>query len=88
VEQHPTLAVRSARRTVSLQRYLEDVGLHLGGRPGERFAERCKVAISRMTLIRLVGSRAQRGYRLPEPPVTTPKVLGIDDFGATRSRAA
>jgi transposase len=78
VEQHSTLVARSARRSVPLQRYLEDVGLHHGGRPGQRFAERCKIAVNRMTLLRLVR-------RLPEPPVTTPRVLGIDDFAIKRA---
>ena len=77
VEQQPTLAARSARRSVPLQRYVEDVGLTHGGRPGQRFAERRKISVNRMTLVRLVR-------RLPEPPVTAPNVLGIDDFALKR----
>ena len=45
VEQHPTFAARLERRSVPLQRYLEDVGLHHGGRPGQRFAERSKITV-------------------------------------------
>lgn len=78
VEQHPTFAARFTRRSVPLQRYLEDVGLHHGGRPGQRFVERSNIAVNRMTLLRLVR-------RLPEPPVTTPRVLGIDDFALKRA---
>jgi transposase len=77
VEQQPTLAGRSARRSVPLQRFLEDVALTQGGRPGQRFAERRRIRVNRTTLVRLIR-------RLPEPLVTTPTVLGIDDFALAR----
>lgn len=58
-------------------RPLEDVGLHHGGRPGQRFAERGKIRVHRMTLLPLVR-------RLPEPPVSPPRALGIDDVALKR----
>ena len=76
-EQVPRLAARYARRSVPLQAFLADLGLTLGGRPGMRFAARRVGAISRMTLLRLVRA-------LPEPPVATPSVLGVDDFALRR----
>jgi transposase len=76
-EQAPTLAARSARRTVSLDGHLRGIGVTLGGRPGARFAARRAIRTSRTTLIRLV-----RG--MPAPAVTTPTVLGVDDFALRR----
>ena len=70
---------RSARRSVPLQRFLQDGGLALGGRPGVRFARRRAVATSRMTLLRLVRA-------LPEPALNAPAVLGIDEFALRRGR--
>lgn len=76
-EQVPQLAARRSRHTVSLRRLLEDVGLTIGGRPGARFAGRRAIAVSRMTLIRLVRA-------LPELPDRSPTVLGVDDFALRR----
>jgi transposase len=76
-EQAPRLAARYARRSVPLQAVLADLGLTVGGRPGMRFLARRGGAISRMTLLRLVRA-------LPEPPVSTPSVLGVDDFALRR----
>ena len=76
-EQIPHLVARYARRSVPLQTFLADLGLTVGGRPGMRFAKRRIGAISRMTLLRLVRA-------LPEPPIRTPSVLGVDDFALRR----
>lgn len=76
-EQAPRLVARYARRSVPLQAFLADLGLTVGGRPGMRFAARRVGAISRMTLLRLVRA-------LPEPSVSTPSVLGVDDFALRR----
>jgi transposase len=70
---------RYARHSLPLQRLLADIGLTLGGRPGERFATRRAVAASRMTLLRRVRA-------LPEPVVVAPAVLGVDDFALARGR--
>jgi hypothetical protein len=76
-EQVPQLADRRGRRTIPLLRLLQDIGLTIGGRPGARFADRHTIAVSRMTLIRLVRA-------LPMPAVTSPRVLGVDDFALRR----
>jgi len=80
-EEAPRLAARYARRSAPLHEALGDIGLTLGGRPGERFARRRVVPTSRTTLLRLVRC-------LPLPDPGAPTVLGVDDFGATRSRIA
>jgi transposase len=77
VEQVEGLAARRRRRTVSLLGLLETIGLALAGRAGARLAARIAVAVSRMTLLRLVRA-------LPEQPVVAPRVLGIDDFALLR----
>jgi transposase len=76
-EQAPRLAARYARRSVPLQRCMQDVGLTLGGRSGARFAQRRGLQVSRTTLLRRVRA-------LPEPPIATPAVLGVDDFALRR----
>jgi transposase len=76
-EQAPRLAARYARRSVPFQAFLADLGRTGGGRPGMRFAARRVGTASRMTLLRLVRA-------LPEPPISTPSVLGVDDFALRR----
>ncbi len=76
-EQAPPLAARYARHSRPLQGRLQDLGLTLGGRPGMRFARRAGMRISRTTLLRRVRA-------LPEPPITAPRVLGVDDFALRR----
>src|ERR1700682_1839354 len=51
----------------------------LGGRPGSRLSSRQKKPTSRMTLLRLVRA-------LPDPPIETPPVLGVDEFAFRRGR--
>lgn len=79
VEQVPTLVDRYSRRTRRLRADFEAIGLVLGGRPGSRLSARQKKPTSRMTLLRLV-----RG--LPELPIGTPRVLGVDEFAVRRGR--
>jgi len=78
-EQFPHLAPRYARRSAPLGAQMQDIGLTLGGRPGERFAHRRATPISRTTLLRLVR-------RLPLPDAGAPAALGIDDFALRRGR--
>jgi transposase len=79
VEQAPILAQRYAHRTRRLRSLLEEIGVALGGRPGSRHCKRLAVPTSRGTLLRMV-----RG--LPERPITTPTVLGVDEFALRRGR--
>lgn len=76
-EQVPGLSTPYSRRTPLLRGMLERIALALGGRPGERLTQRLAVAVSRMTLLRLV-----RALPLAEPG--TVAVLGVDDFSLRR----
>jgi len=79
VEQVPVLVKRYARRTQRLRSDIEFIGLALGGRPGSRLCRRQKKPTSRTTLLRLVRA-------LPEPPIETPRELGVDEFAFRRGR--
>ncbi|MFE3784657.1 ISL3 family transposase [Amycolatopsis sp. NPDC059090] len=78
-EQFHGLVDRRRRRTTGLLRMLHSVAVAvaLAGRPGARLAARMAVAVSRMTLLRLVRA-------MPEQPVSVPRVLGVDDFALRR----
>jgi hypothetical protein len=76
-EQVPGLTVRYARRSPPAGRVLERLGLALAGRAGARLAAGLGFRVSRHTMLRLVR-------RLPDPPVGTVKVLGVDDFALRR----
>jgi transposase len=78
-EQVPGLTSRYARRSVVLGRMLAVVGLALAGRAGARLGARLGLLTSRSTLLRLIA-------RLPDPPVGTVVVLGVDDFALRRGR--
>lgn len=73
----PYLAPRYGRRTELAAELLKSVGLALGGRAGARLTDRFAIPVNRMTLIRAVR-------RLPDPPIETPSVLGVDDFAIRR----
>ncbi|GAT71369.1 transposase [Planomonospora sphaerica] len=77
-EQVPGLTIRYGRHSVHLRQVLQTIALALGGRAGARLAHRLAIAVSRMTLIRLIRS-------LPDPqPASAPQVLGVDDFALRR----
>ena len=76
-EQIDGLTVRHGRHSALARRMLEAVALALGGRAGARLAEGLGPHAGRMTLLRLVRA-------LPEPPVSSPVVLGVDDFAWRR----
>jgi transposase len=76
-EQVPDLTVRYGRRTMLLSGILRRIALALGGRPAARLTVHLGVAVSRMTLLRLIRS-------LPDPDMPTPRVLGVDDFALRR----
>ncbi len=62
-----------ARRTSRLDVLLHAIALVLGGRPGERLAERLSMPVSADTLLRIVRQRAA-------PPPPSVRVVRIDDF--------
>lgn len=79
VGQVEDLTFRYGRRTVTLQRVLQQVALALGGQAGERLVERLKIPVSGPTLLRLI-----RSMDIPEVPELS--VLGVDEFAFRRGR--
>jgi hypothetical protein len=71
------LTVRHGRRTAPAEQAVQEVGMALGGRAGARLVDRVAVPVSRSTLLRVVR-------RVPDPVVTTPRVLGVDEFAKRR----
>jgi DNA-binding NarL/FixJ family response regulator len=76
-EQVPGLTSPRARRTGLLTVMLEAIGLALAGRAGSRLADKLGMVISRDSMLRLVRA-------LPDSPIGTPQILGVDDFALRR----
>lgn len=76
-ESIPALAMRYSRRTNRATELLTHIAFELGGQAGQRVAEKCRLRISRSTMLRLV-----RRSQLPE--FSSVKVLGIDDWAFCR----
>ena len=75
----PELATRWARRTLRLQDALRWIGLVVGGEAGARLSQELHLKTSPDTLLRAVKRDTVRA-------VTTPRVLGVDDFALRRGR--
>jgi transposase len=69
----------AAQRTVRLTRALQQLGRALGGEAGARLGAKLHVPTSPDTLLRLVR-------QLPDPPMPTPAILGVDDWALRRGR--
>jgi len=67
------LARPFARRTSQLEGLAHHLGLALGGRPGQSFARRLLLPVSKDTLLRVVRRHAAQ-------PSSEPRVVGIDDW--------
>lgn len=78
MEQVAGLTRRHGRVTERLRGALGALGLALAGRAGARLAALLGIATSRSTLLRRVMD-------LPNPPVTEPRAVGVDDFALRRS---
>lgn len=78
-EQIEGLSTRYGRRTPRLQELLRMIALALAGRAGARLATVLHTTVSRVTLLNLIMA-------LPDPAVTAPRVLGVDDFATKRGR--
>ncbi|MFE3774543.1 ISL3 family transposase [Streptomyces sp. NPDC059122] len=78
-EQVEQLTFRYGRRTLTLQRVLQQVALALGGQAGERLAQRLRIPVSGPTLLRII-----RSMDVPEVPELT--ALGVDEFAFRRGR--
>jgi transposase len=79
VEQVAGLTVRHGRKTPLLVEMLRHIAVAVAGRAGSRLARLLGVVASRSTLLRLVMA-------IPDPPVGTPRVLGVDDFALRRGQ--
>jgi transposase len=71
------LARPFARRTSRLEGLVHHLGLALGGRPGQSFARRLLLPVSKDTLLRVVRRHTAQ-------PSTEPLVVGIDDWAWKR----
>jgi transposase len=71
------LARPFARRTSRLEGLVHHLGLALGGRPGQSFARRLLLPVSKDTLLRVVRRHTAQ-------PSTEPRVVGIDDWAWKR----
>jgi transposase len=69
-----------ARRTTRLEGIVHHLGLALGGRPGQSFARRLLLPVSKDTLLRVVRRHCA-------PPATAPRVVGIDDWAFKRGHS-
>jgi len=74
-----TAARPFARRTSRLEGIVHHLGLALGGRPGQSFARRLLLPVSKDTLLRVVRRRAAL-------PTEAPRVIGIDDWAFKRGQ--
>lgn len=79
VEQISGLTRRHGQRTERLRFILTAVGLALAGRAGARLAAMLGMSVSRSTVLRLVEA-------LPEPEVTMPRVVGVDEYATRKGR--
>jgi len=80
-ERLPDLVAPWGRRTTRQREDLQRTGFDLGGAPGARHAAAAGLSVSRRTLLRLVRAA-------PTPEADAVRVLGVDDWGATRCRIA
>ena len=76
-EQVRGLTTPRGRRTGLLKTTLEAIALALAGRAGARLADKLGIAVSRDSMLRLVRA-------LPDPPIGTPDIVGVDDFALRR----
>ena len=73
----PEVSTAFARRTERLEGIVHHLGPALGGRPGQGFARRLIIPVSKDTLLRVVRRRT------PEP-TNAPRVVGIDNWAWKR----
>ena len=78
-ERFPFLTLPRAKFTLRLQEGLQEMGFELGGEAGARLGQKQGYSGSPDTILRLV--------KQAKLPITSPpRVVGIDDWSATRSR--
>lgn len=69
-----------ARRTARLEGIVHHLGLALGGRPGQSFARRLLLPVSKDTLLRVVRRRVA-------VQIEAPRVVGVDDWAFRRGHS-
>jgi transposase len=79
-ERVPQAVQPAVQRTMRLTIALQQLGLALGGEAGARLGAKLYVPTSPDTLLRLVR-------QMPELPMPTPTILGVDDWAMRRGRA-
>ncbi len=77
-ERFPSLTLPRVKFTLRLQEALREMGFELGGEAGARLGKRLSYPGSPDTILRLVKQTQL-------PTVSSPRVVGIDDWSATRS---
>jgi transposase len=80
-ERLPGVVATYGRRTLRLEAWLSTIGFALGGEAGARLLRALGLGASAVSADRLLV-RIRRFPLAASPPV---RVLGVDDFGATRS---
>lgn len=75
----PNVVAPYARRTLRLHDLLTLVGFAVGGEAGRKLMEGMHLSTSPDTLLRLIRAT-------PDKPLTTPRILGVDDFAFRRRR--
>ena len=80
-ERFPDVVAPHGRRSQALRAALQQIALAVGGEGGARLAWRLGMPTGSTSLLQLI-----RQLRLPDPG--QPHAVGIDEWGATRSRIA
>ncbi len=76
-ERLPNVVAPYARRTLRLHDLLTLIGFAAGGEADKKLGEGMNLSTSPDTLLRLIRTA-------PEKPVSTPRILGVDDFAFRR----
>jgi len=79
-ERMPSVLASYARRTNRLASQQQQVAFALGGEAGARLLAIMGMAVSPDTLLRLIR-------KAPEPEMTTPRVLGVDDWAKRKGQS-
>ena len=78
-ERLPHIVAPWARRTARYGDHLKAMGLALGGSAAARLSHQIGYGHSRNSFLRLISS-------LPLPEISTPKILGVDDFALRKGQ--
>jgi transposase len=78
-EQFPELLAVKAQRTQRLMAQQREIALALGGEAGQGLCKRLGMPLSADSLIRAIRNS-------PEPEVSTPRILGLDDWAKRKGQ--